>query len=415
MGETRYSKSLKAKGMSAKFSKKEAVRPFVQRGIRAILPSHSRRLPPHEAVTARVWIERNSKRSGVQYVSVYPPRTVHERPPITTDAELPWIFREHLVWRQPEAYVCTIPNGRVWGRRGTVITDDNVLLGDVSREFGAYKGVYNENHSVFKQLLLPSVKSFRSRTAVVACPGSETYFHWLFDTLPRLHLLRASGLFESVEQIVIDYQALPFQVESLQALEIPDSKLLVPIDQWNFHISSDSLVVPSLPAEMGTIADWVGDFLRRTFRPVITNPKKSRRLFVSRRKAPSRRETNYEEILRLLSSRGFEEYFAEERPIAQVAQDFANADWVVGVHGGGLANLVFATPGTKVIELFPPRHMDSLFWIMSNQTGCHHAYVFGEGEPPAHPVDLVAAKVDSDITIPISKLASLMDQMEQLR
>ena len=40
--------------------------------------------------------------------------------------------------------------------------------------------------------------------------------------------------------------------------------------------------------------------------------------------------------------------------VSEQAQLFANAEAVVGVHGAALTNLVFAAPGTRVVEIFPP-------------------------------------------------------------
>ncbi|MEP6601994.1 MAG: glycosyltransferase family 61 protein, partial [Nitrospirota bacterium] len=258
------------------------------------------------------------------------------------------------------------------------------------------------------------VALFQGVVGVVACPGARNYHHWLFDTIPRFHLLRRSGWLEQLDAIIVDHETLPFQAEALTALGIETDKLIVPAEQWRSHLEADTLIVPSLPSDLCTVSDWVVDFLRKTFLvdPVPPRADRHRRLFISRRRAPTRCERNLEEILSFLSKLGFEEYFAEDHSIAQSARDFAEAEWIIGMHGSGLSNLVFCTSGSRVIEFLPPRHLDPYYWILSNHTGCKHGYLFAEGERSAEGVDLVSHKVDADVVVSVDKLERLMKRLD---
>lgn len=390
---------------------KERIRPICQVIARGLIDPQFGRLPPNGYIDSSKWFDTRRDREGVERKIIYPPRQANERAPTTLDSNLHKIFRDQCSWAQPQAAVYTIPGGRVWGRRGTVITPNNVLLGDVSREFGAFKGVYNAAHSIFKQIVLVKPQEREGLIGVVSAPGARTYYHWMFDILPRIHLLEKCGILEDLNGLIIDYEGLPFQDESLQLLQIPREKLIVATDQWKFHLRAEKLVVPTLPSEMCTIADWAVNFLRDTFlRSEVQS--QTRRLFISRRRAPTRTEENYDEILSLLVSMGFEEYLAEDRSIVETATDFAQAEWVIGLHGGGLANLAFASPGTKVIEFLPPNHLDPLFWILSNNRQCKHAYLFGEGERPPEDSDLVSNKSDKNVVISPDRLIRLMHLLE---
>ncbi len=53
---------------------------------------------------------------------------------------------------------------------------------------------------------------------------------------------------------------------------------------------------------------------------------------------------------------------------------FRDAEIVIAPHGGGLANLVFCTPGAKVIELFPPANID-LYYRLATQLGLNYFFV----------------------------------------
>jgi capsular polysaccharide biosynthesis protein len=391
---------------------KQRVRPVAQAIARMVVDSRSDRLPPNGYIDSSVLFRTLAGQRAVEENVIYAPRVAQERPPTILECNLHKIFQDHCSWTQPKAAVYTIPGGRVWGRRGAVITSENALLGDVSREFGAFKGVYNERHSIFKQVILPKPQLKKGLIGMVSAPGARTYYHWMFDILPRIHLLQKSGMLEHLNGLVIDYEGLPFQDESLKLLHISREKLIVPTGQWNFHLRAEKLVVPTLPSEMCTIADWAVNFLRDTFLGNISQ-RQTRRLFISRRRAPTRTEENYDEILSLLRSMGFEEYIAEDHSIVETAADFAQAEWVIGLHGGGLANLAFASPGTKVIEFLPPNHLDPLFWILSNIRQCKHAYLFGEGERPPEDSDLVSSKSDDDVVVSPERLVRLMALLDR--
>jgi capsular polysaccharide biosynthesis protein len=68
----------------------------------------------------------------------------------------------------------------------------------------------------------------------------------------------------------------------------------------------------------------------------------------------------------------------ESMSVAQQASLLANAKIVVAPHGGGLTNLVFCQPGTKVIEIFSPNYVYPCYWLVSNLVGLEYYCAFGE-------------------------------------
>ncbi len=135
------------------------------------------------------WVENQQAFSDARMLYLYQGREAVEAVPDFCEGSYHPVFADHAAWRQERAFVAAVPLGRVWGRRGAVVTADGFLLGDVSREFGAYKGISDERHSVFSQIILPSPVHIAGQIGVAAVPGSRNYHHWLFDCLPRLHLL----------------------------------------------------------------------------------------------------------------------------------------------------------------------------------------------------------------------------------
>lgn len=95
----------------------------------------------------------------------------------------------------------------------------------------------------------------------------------------------------------------------------------------------------------------------------------SRRLYVSRRDATVRRLVNEDEVAALLAGLGFEVVELSGLDFEAQAELFAQASAIAGVHGAGLANLVFAAPGARVFEIMPPLSGTFAYWVMAQGLG----------------------------------------------
>ena len=82
---------------------------------------------------------------------------------------------------------------------------------------------------------------------------------------------------------------------------------------------------------------------------------KKRRLYISRDDASNRRITNERDIMARLETFGFERLVLSEMPVEDLVSAFANAEIILSPHGSGLTNILFAAPGTQVIEIDHPR------------------------------------------------------------
>jgi capsular polysaccharide biosynthesis protein len=86
---------------------------------------------------------------------------------------------------------------------------------------------------------------------------------------------------------------------------------------------------------------------------------------------------------------------------------------VVGAHGAGLANLLFCTPGTKVLELFAPRCVNLCYWVISNHAGLNYHYLLGEGPWPGSVDPITGAGIggQDDIEVNEVKLWMLVEKL----
>jgi capsular polysaccharide biosynthesis protein len=105
-----------------------------------------------------------------------------------------------------------------------------------------------------------------------------------------------------------------------------------------------------------------------------------RRLYISRGLAGYRRVLNESEVVSFLTERGFEVAAMETMSVPEQAAVMAACDVVIGPHGGGMSNLVFCTPGTKVVEIYSPELVATYFWRLSNRLDLDYYYMLGKGK-----------------------------------
>lgn len=205
--------------------------------------------------------------------------------------------------------------------------------------------------------------------------GSATYFHWMFDVLPRIHLLKNCFIkFDDIDLFFVDCSDKDFQKETLYELGIDRSKIWSEFS--SFHLESEHLVVPSLPGITGNMPHWACDFLRNQ---ILVNSEESRhrKLYISRSKETHRKLINEREVEDFLEKEGFETIFPQQYTVKEQARLFSSAEFVVAPHGAGLSNLLFCGHGTKVLELFPPGYINVCYWALCNQVSLEYYYAVG--------------------------------------
>ena len=143
-------------------------------------------------------------------------------------------------------------------------------------------------------------------------------------------------------------------------------------------------------------ADRLAGILRAHYRQGA--PCVGELLFFSRGAARKRRLKNEAELEAIAAARGFARFTAVTANHPEQVRRFANADVIVGVHGAGFTNLLFAQAGAAVIELFPSNCVKSTYLWLSNRVNLRHYPLLGtQGDSQqAFDVapDLFAARLD---------------------
>lgn len=189
--------------------------------------------------------------------------------------------------------------------------------------------------------------------------------HALFDKLTRL------GAYERLEGLpftAITFEDTAWYRQALAFLEVAHLHPSSP--RWT--VTADTLSVltnhrrgeilhPAFSAAPHALA-FIASNLQ------ATGPGR-RRIYVSRRDTAIRSTVNEPEIETLFLASGFEIrtlsglHFEEQKAL------FQDASHIAGIHGAGLANLVFSHPSTRVLEMMPPNNGSFAYWVMATALG----------------------------------------------
>ncbi len=335
------------------------------------------------------------------YWSLEPASVIHLKPPQTLEEQIHFSFRFGRQVALPAAFVAQIPQGRIWTAAdlsSRAVFANHQLLSDLSVEFPLLcPGSPQKPHSA-QSRWLPEPEQIQGRVVALAGLSDDNYFHWMFELLPQIELLRRSGLdWNHVDAIRVSHSQ-PFQQQTLALLGVPLSKLL----PHQPHLQASELIVASAghPAWMPS---WSCQFLRRL---LLSDAQPAHlRLYISRQEA-SRSLINEAAVLAILEPLGFQTVLLESLSVQQQANLLAQAEAVIAPHGGGLTNLVFCQPGTKVIELFPPDFVYPCYWLIANLVQLEYYYLLGQT-----PVGYYLTQ----LLYPNPRLADIWVDLEQLK
>lgn len=295
----------------------------------------------------------SSKRLG-------PPKGIINAQEMVAQAEAKFVFKSQEVdvsyesvlpgmvktVRHPFAYVLEIPQARVYSEKGLVISpeSDRVLA-------NSYPDAHTpQKCPVFSSLSLSSVQTLQGRYALLATAGQNSYYHWMFDVLPRLALLQAGQV--KFDGYLAAEPSKSFMKESLDLLGVSEKLHIIGAKD---HYEVQNLIYPSLPCRYPTpyVPSCVCHWLRAQFDAWRKSGKiYPKRILISDSKSHSRM-VNEEALLKKLKPYGFVLLNLDNLSLKEQVALFSQVEIVVASHGEGLTNLVFSNKGTKVIEIFP--------------------------------------------------------------
>ncbi|MEM0966371.1 MAG: glycosyltransferase family 61 protein [Verrucomicrobiota bacterium] len=129
-------------------------------------------------------------------------------------------------------------------------------------------------------------------------------------------------------------------------------------------------------------------------------------IYISRNDAKSRRITNEHQLIKRLEDHGVKTYCLAGLSVKEQISIFHNARQIIAPHGAGLVNLLFASSGTSVLELFPEKlHLGcTCYWSISNCLGLKYSYAVCDSQNPISP--------NSDFVVSINSILAWLSMAE---
>ena len=220
--------------------------------------------------------------------------------------------------------------------------------------------------------------------------GNSNYWHWLYDVLPRLYLLKKIIDFDKIDFFLFPALNKKFQIESLDILKIPKYKRISSLKYR--HINSKEIITTDHPynilndpfQDSDNIPNWIVNFLKESFLPSRKNNNLPRKFFIDRKDAPAAHNKlrfiiNENEVKDILRLHGFEPITLSDLSFMDQVSLFNNAEYIVGLHGAGFSNLAFCKKGTKVLEIRSD-HTGDMYKNLAITVGANYDAIVEKGE-----------------------------------
>lgn len=238
---------------------------------------------------------------------------------------------------------------------------------------------------------------------VVALLGlsAETYYHWLLEVLPSLGWLvtHHPQMLGPDVKLWHNGGTAPYVRDTLQSLfgirsdQLLDARALPWIQaEQLLAVSPAPFANPSLESQA-----WLrARVLPGQLMPVGSASPKA--VWLQRGRAGRRPVFGECEVLEMLRPDGVVPIDCARLPVGEQARLVAGASVVIAPHGGAMANLVFATAGSTVLELHHRDYHPPYFQSLARDRGLVYQSQVQSGRPPALYRDLL---FESPATQPI--------------
>jgi hypothetical protein len=325
---------------------------------------------------------------------------------VAPDHALPEMHAHNGEYTIPRPFVGVVPDARLIGPYPFAVVDGRIALeATVTPTVTALNLFYTLRDLVEqgpRSTLDGGHRDFGRATLLYNC-WNGGYYHWVTETLARLEGIEAyTERTGETPTLVVGPDFGGYQRETLELLGYgPDDWV-----EWDYTTARvDELVIPSVRRQTnrGTISPVAVDWLRERIRPVVRErldlDRFSKRVYISRDDATRRSVVNEEELFDALEERGFERYHLAEMPTTETIGLMMQADLIVGPHGAGLTDIIYADDAA-VIELCRGERPETrAYYVLASEVGIRHRNVPGEvyGADLRVDVDAVLAAVEAEL------------------
>lgn len=363
------------------------------------LPIPSKVFGPPKGIISdlRSWVESYRYRKNLAddqcwYLTIQPPTEIKYDPPRSLDP-IERVFGDEPNGQISEVFVACLPKARLLVNTGLVISPDDQVF-EQSCSWGRRFFPSDLQYNSLRPLLNPK-KLSGSYTTITARMWTN-YYHWIAECLTRLTLVEKMPRVP----IILPRNLQRWHRESLAELGV-ESDRVIELEDGCYEV--DHLYFPSFQGRTGNIADWAYRDLRQSFWGTRGHsPKRGKRIYLGRFNVAHRRIVNEDEVICALEKEGFVPMDGQALSIRDQVSTLMDAEIIVGIHGAGMANILFAPPGATVVEILDPSHLVGCFYAMAESLEHDYWYLLAENVSVLSNSPL--RKGYDDLIVPVDKL-----------
>jgi hypothetical protein len=262
-----------------------------------------------------------------------------------------WDIPETYQFKNPkELYVAKLNNARVSPALiGTIFNQDQQLLFSIS---------WNPQAPIFWADTTKNTK-FVKKLATVQ--GPTFFYHTIIDRMPSILLLRDTVLHNPEVKLLINRQGpIPHYIlEYLDLLginteQIEPAGFVDMVFAEELYFATPFLMEP-IPRTL--LLKLRNDLLEASKMRSITRTYNDNLIVVIQRREPDRRIQNLNELIQAINGIFPSNYevliFDASQSVAEQIQIFHNAKVIIGLMASGQTNIIYAKPGTAIIDIRP--------------------------------------------------------------
>ncbi len=365
---------------------------LLERGLRG--PILARRRIPSEAVQAASFL-----RFGARSMEMFG---------VTDD----WPDSRQAPW---DSHVFTLRSVRVHSSCGIVVTEDGEAIAEtLHRSRPELDGYFLDDPG--RIALPPSTGRLTGTWLSLLLADTQDHGRLLLRNLSRLALLDAAQL------ATIDGVLLPAELNRIhrEAVEVAlalaygraglPQGLRVCLVSRGDGLDVERLLLPWQIGLDGRINPVGARFLRGMAPHGRHAPGLGRRIYIDRRGARSRPLLNEDEAVTAMGRLGIEPVRMETLAFTEQMRVMAESDLIVGAHGTGLSNIVFAPTGTRIIEIKPHQLGSWRYRSLAAASRLSYDCILSRGVTP------LAGAVEHASVVSIDHLLSALDDhLEDVR
>lgn len=333
----------------------------------------------------------------------------------SANEDIPVEFSQYSSHYQPDQpFICEVPSGYLVGPAATGFSNDGRLIletvgGNIDNLVSRYSNFFGERgpRELFVEFERESPQTdYQSYSQVFPLVSSydRYYYHWITIYLTRLRMLEQyEQLTDNKPVVLIESDPPTFVTETLALLGYGPERVI----EWHGGKQKiNNLVVSNHRIQNGVIGLYQHSrqdytWLREKIRSAISSGSKfenGRKIYISRQEADTGRKViNYDMLTSRLESYGFESVVLESLPIQRQFEILVGADMIIGPHGAGLANMIFADDPV-IIELLPESHIKPSFYMISKTMGFEYRCVICE------------SRDNDDMIVDVDELSDILDE-----